>query len=487
MSMKFTGKILIDCAKSSNTNHRKTPVQSIVNNLAKNRNTNIIDNQSLNRQKVVKKTSEKTLILDVENSNFYRKFLYQKDREAKTILAFDKIKFKGFLDCGKKVINTFVEIHKTNQNKTVFSGLAHCNSVWICPSCNLKISTYRKNEIKTILTNYLSENKQNQFDLITLTIKHNRNEKYETVLNRLIENYTSLVRENSFKKLCKKYKIQGFIRTLETTFNHSGGWHPHFHIIYLHQLKESEYTKFSLGLFAIWNKIHIRNFNESLSIKGFAYKKDSIIKKLQKKNIELSIDQIANYMIDSVALETTAEQCKTNAKQDSKAYNGLSYFQMLCEPKKYINQIKEYAQTIKGHRKYTFSKDLRKKYLNELTNEKTDKEIINDVTELACIQFLISKKIWYAMHYNENQELLLNFLDSNPNATIQQIIEGITELTDLQIKFDYYDYVTKDKEIITVPLFSVIPQQKLSKSKHSSIGTPVDKNELNYIQNTEFY
>ena len=400
----------------------------------------------------------------------YRKKLYKNKRINQKVLA-NENEMKRVCKCGNFTIGSFASVYETNDNKYTFSNVETCSSVWICPSCNLKISAARRDEIKTILTGAHKDDLS--FDMITLTVKHNRNDSFDESYERLRKTFEVAFAHRKYKKIIKQYDIQGFIKTTEFTYNDKGGYHPHFHLIFIHDLSTIKYEKFAKELFKIWSHVYNLKYNEKLSIKGFEYKKDEKIRQLQDLDIDLSIEQLTNYMIDDLALEATAEQSKTSSYREGKDYSGVNYWQMLQNADKYKRQIIEIAIGTKRKCKYTFSRGLKKRYCVE---DLTDEQLANDTSNLKVLQFLLENSLFREFVRQEKQEIILNLCSYKKD--LDSLHTEIEKLVNKPIEIDYTT-ITDDNGVETiVPIFQLSTAPEPDKK--------VETISLNAYANNEF-
>jgi len=118
-----------------------------------------------------------------------------------------------------------VDILKS-KNKTFYSGLTVCGSVWICPICAAKISERRRNELKTTV----AQAKQNGYQvlLLTQTIPHYSNQRLKPLLAKFAIARTKQRQRKSWLTLSTRIGLAGSLRSLEVTHG-KNGWHIHTH------------------------------------------------------------------------------------------------------------------------------------------------------------------------------------------------------------------------------------------------------------------
>lgn len=107
------------------------------------------------------------------------------------------------------------------------SGTERCASIWACPVCSAVIRAERAAEIETGVVAHLDAGGGALF--VTGTIRHAVGDLLETGLNAVIEGWTRVIRGNPWKKWAERIGLVGIVRSVEVTYGHVNGWHPHLH------------------------------------------------------------------------------------------------------------------------------------------------------------------------------------------------------------------------------------------------------------------
>ncbi len=105
----------------------------------------------------------------------------------------------------------------------------------MCPVCAAKITERCKNELIAAF-NVGHVHKVHEF-MITFTLEHHKAEKFESVLNDLVESIRYLRGSQFWRDREKEYEIFGSVTSLENTYGLSNGFHPHKHIIFFSRRK----------------------------------------------------------------------------------------------------------------------------------------------------------------------------------------------------------------------------------------------------------
>jgi len=132
--------------------------------------------------------------------------------------------------CRWRIPTKHVEIFRSVEyEKTFFSGLEICSSVWLCPLCAAKISERRVKELETALENAKSQGLWVQ--LLTLTFPHGLGDRLAVIKRKLIKAYSGTMLQGKYgQKLKNDLGFSGTIRALEVTHGQNG-WHPHIHVL----------------------------------------------------------------------------------------------------------------------------------------------------------------------------------------------------------------------------------------------------------------
>ena len=83
--------------------------------------------------------------------------------------------------------------------RAFYSGLAVCGSVWVCPVCASKISERRKSELHKAIT--VHKQSGGFLVMVTLTIRHKRIDKLETLLEAFNEATSKMMKRKELPSL----------------------------------------------------------------------------------------------------------------------------------------------------------------------------------------------------------------------------------------------------------------------------------------------
>ncbi len=140
---------------------------------------------------------------------------------------------------------------RADSEKAWFAGLAACGSVWSCPVCARKVGEYRRDELQRAIDSAVGQGLG--VALVTQTFSHGIRDNLGEILTKMAEARSKMTSWSSWKKLKKRYQVEGSIRALEVTHG-ANGWHPHTHEIYFFKygLDTEKCAELQREIFPIW-------------------------------------------------------------------------------------------------------------------------------------------------------------------------------------------------------------------------------------------
>lgn len=316
------------------------------------------------------------------NSKYFRRLIYKMRKKSGELLDYKRVS-----NCGKYIsehnkLNDRIYI-KQNQDKTYFTGLAYCGSVWFCPVCALKIEEYRANEILTSLQS--AENQKLNRYFVTLTIKHSYKDSCEKTTEDIIKALRNMLSNRTYRRFKNNNGIVGIIKSVETVY--LTGWHSHFHII-LFSKKNIDENEF----YELWSKAVLRTAGTKTSLNGYKFKK-----------ITDNAEAIAGYTAKwGLSHELSGISKKTEKKQSITPFAMLSEIVNNGVNKSWYSILyREYGKTFFGKNKITWTRGL-KQLLK--VDEKTDEQIINEKQKGEKTLAEIETKLWQTIIDVEHEE-----------------------------------------------------------------------------------
>jgi hypothetical protein len=134
-------------------------------------------------------------------------------------------------NCGVVPVGSQVEI-RIKDGCAYYCGLETCGNIWQCPVCSAKIHHRRAAELRAALTNWATNG--HAATLVTITVPHDLADP----LSRLVEAervaWKHVTAGAAWQRLKRRLGIIGHIMALEFTWGDQNGWHPHYHVLLVH-------------------------------------------------------------------------------------------------------------------------------------------------------------------------------------------------------------------------------------------------------------
>lgn len=129
-------------------------------------------------------------------------------------------------------------------------GLRCCEKLHECPVCARKISERRRNELETGLANSLFPvlradgsvffiPRYHQ-SMLTLTIRSELEHSADRMLNQIAAAWTAFSSGRWIQGFRQQYYVVAHLKALEMTHGIESGWHPHYHVLLLHDSQLNE-------------------------------------------------------------------------------------------------------------------------------------------------------------------------------------------------------------------------------------------------------
>jgi hypothetical protein len=134
-------------------------------------------------------------------------------------------------DCGAVPIGDQVQI-RAKDGSAYYCGLETCGSVWLCPVCSAKIHHRRADELRDALASW--EAQGHAASLITITVPHDLGDQLAALIAAERAAWKQVTAGGSWQRLKARLGIAGHVIALEFTWGDENGWHPHNHVLLVH-------------------------------------------------------------------------------------------------------------------------------------------------------------------------------------------------------------------------------------------------------------
>ena len=134
-------------------------------------------------------------------------------------------------NCGAVPVGDRVEI-RIKDGSAYYCGLETCGNVWLCPVCSAKIHHRRAAELRDALTTW--RRKGDSASLVTITVPHDLDDRALQARERRRMHGSVSPRARPGSGSSERLGIAGHIIALEFTWGDENGWHPHHHVLLVH-------------------------------------------------------------------------------------------------------------------------------------------------------------------------------------------------------------------------------------------------------------
>lgn len=134
-------------------------------------------------------------------------------------------------NCGAVPVGDQVEI-RIKDGSAYYCGLETCGSVWLCPVCSAKIHHRRADELREALTAW--DTHGHAASLVTITVPHDLDDPLSKLVDAERAAWKRVTQGAAWQRLKNRLGIAGHIIALEFTWGDENGWHPHYHVLLLH-------------------------------------------------------------------------------------------------------------------------------------------------------------------------------------------------------------------------------------------------------------
>jgi len=149
----------------------------------------------------------------------------------RALAAADPDTAKRQRNCGAVPVGDQVEI-RLKDGSAYYCGLETCGNVWLCPVCSAKIHHRRAAELREALDTW-AEN-DHSASLVTITVPHDLTDRLSKLVDAERAAWKHVTQGAAWQRLKRKLGIAGHIIALEFTRGDQNGWHPHYHVLLVH-------------------------------------------------------------------------------------------------------------------------------------------------------------------------------------------------------------------------------------------------------------
>jgi hypothetical protein len=134
-------------------------------------------------------------------------------------------------NCGVVPVGDRVEI-RIKDGSAYYCGLETCGNVWLCPVCSAKIHHRRASELREALSGWEADG--HAASLVTITVPHDLHDPLKKLVDAERTTWKHVTAGAAWQRLKRRLGIAGHIMALEFTRGDENGWHPHYHVLLVH-------------------------------------------------------------------------------------------------------------------------------------------------------------------------------------------------------------------------------------------------------------
>jgi hypothetical protein len=134
-------------------------------------------------------------------------------------------------NCGVVPVGDRVEI-RIKDGSAYYCGLETCGNVWLCPVCSAKIHHRRAAELRNALDAWALNG--HAASLVTITVPHDLDDRLATLVDAERATWRTVTAGAAWQRLKRRLGIAGHVIALEFTWSDENGWHPHYHVLIIH-------------------------------------------------------------------------------------------------------------------------------------------------------------------------------------------------------------------------------------------------------------
>lgn len=365
-------------------------------------------------------------IRPVFDSAEFRHKKYQLQAAAADILPYQFKFIKNFKERGFRVAGCLrsvispddeVKVYKSKEHgKCHYGGVMVCGSVWTCAICASKI-TERKSQIITgTVEAHKKAEPEGDVLLITLTFPHSRDDNLLDILDKFREAERGFSKTKAVMSLKREMGFIEPIKSLEITYGHSNGFHPHSHQLWFIKSK-TDHKYIKEVLFKHWQKYCIKRGLEAPSY---------------EHGVDVRGGLEAGAYVSKMGWDIGSEVAKGHTK---KGKNGrFAPFDLLVE---YFNnesqwakdKFIEYAKATYGRQYVSRFPKLQKLYnLDDKLTDKSDEELAEEKTDNADLVGRLTLKQWKKVCAKEYRALILQLAEESKWDHALRIIDNLPDI-----------------------------------------------------------
>lgn len=308
-------------------------------------------------------------------------------RSARRAAGLDPNGHDGFVKtsrrcyCGKPMRGVGGVSVKLHDDRAHFSGVAHCGSIWACPTCSPIIRRERAAEIAEGLSRHMSAGGGALF--VTLTVRHGLRDALRDTMDVLRDAWDRCNRSRSFKALKAELGVCGYVVAQEVTYGRNG-WHAHRHYAFLtdRPVEDGAVASVKARFYLYWAAA-VDAVGGSTAFDAF-----------DLRPVDGGAEQIGRYVTKiAEGVEGLGREVALADVKAGRAVGSINPFQLLDLDGPEAEALwSEYVEGTKGRAAIRWSRGLRDRL--GMGKERTDEEIVEDVDAVGEVELTIDGDLY---------------------------------------------------------------------------------------------
>jgi hypothetical protein len=113
-----------------------------------------------------------------------------------------------------------------------FTGRTSCGSAWACLSCAGKVRAARGAQIDHVVKAHLADG--GHATMLSFTLPHTPADQLDQLYQAIVDAWARMTSGSAWKAFTEIIGLKGWCRAAEVTLTDRNGWHPHLHVLILH-------------------------------------------------------------------------------------------------------------------------------------------------------------------------------------------------------------------------------------------------------------
>jgi hypothetical protein len=289
------------------------------------------------------------------------------DHQAAQLGGWDDVPIARICKCGRVSWREEVELRGrlADWGFTAYPvGTIACGSVWSCAVCSAIVRTRRSLEVQAAAQLHVASG--GQLVMLTLTLRHNRRQTLEELLEALKGSWRAVQGQQGVWRRQVRPALVGSVTATEVTWGPSG-WHPHLHLLLFLEPGAQVLEELKRELPATW-------------VAAVRSKLPGSTPNLRHGVHVLELDASASAYVSKIADETVRADLKSNSRSVWTILDALEDGETWA-----VAMFSEWFTATKGRRAVVWSRGLKDRFgLDELTDEEiAQQELDGQVLELV--------------------------------------------------------------------------------------------------------